>query len=364
MLYNSFSNYPEYSWSVLVMAHEFGHLFGSYHTHACAWNGNNTAIDGCVEPENNACSRPPIPANGGTIMSYCHQQAVGINFNLGFGLQPGNVIRNSVATSTSLNSIIISGPELVTTTGKTYTLNNATASSWSCSSNLQIISTTSNTIVVKSIGDGLGWIKATINTGVVKPTITHEVWSGKPKISRIDGPNRTPNGQYATFRAIYDYKSSPTSFEWILNPVNGNSVYGANTSVLDVAFYNTGSYQLVIRAGNECGIGEYFTSGVNVYNTNGRSYMAYPSPANQTLFVDFSSIENQKVQPLNTTAEKRAKAYNVCLFNIQGSMVRTVQSTGERISMDVSGLPNGNYILHIYDGIEKEPITQKVVINH
>lgn len=47
MLQNDHETFPTYSWSVFVIAHEFGHLFGSRHTHACVWNGNNTAIDGC-----------------------------------------------------------------------------------------------------------------------------------------------------------------------------------------------------------------------------------------------------------------------------------------------------------------------------
>jgi hypothetical protein len=84
--------FPTYSWNVMVFAHEMGHNVGSRHTHACVWNGNNTAIDGCATTEG-SCSQPPIPAGGGTIMSYCHQQSVGINFNLGFGTQPGNVLR-------------------------------------------------------------------------------------------------------------------------------------------------------------------------------------------------------------------------------------------------------------------------------
>ncbi|MFK7933560.1 MAG: M12 family metallo-peptidase, partial [Saprospiraceae bacterium] len=93
---SSFNNVPTYSWSVMVFTHELGHLFGSRHTHACVWNGNNTAIDGCSGVEG-TCSRPGFPSNGGTIMSYCHLQSVGINFNNGFGTQPGNVIRNNVA---------------------------------------------------------------------------------------------------------------------------------------------------------------------------------------------------------------------------------------------------------------------------
>ncbi|MDC8005338.1 M12 family metallo-peptidase [Aureisphaera galaxeae] len=110
-LSSTVTNVPTYSWNVMVVTHEFGHLFGSRHTHACVWNGNNTAIDGCSScqenpnpniPGCNFCPQPPVPANGGTIMSYCHIQPVGINFNLGFGLQPGNVLRDNVANGSCL----------------------------------------------------------------------------------------------------------------------------------------------------------------------------------------------------------------------------------------------------------------------
>lgn len=96
---STYSNVPTYSWSVMVVTHEFGHLWGSRHTHACVWNGNNTAIDGCSGQTEGSCGLPGFPSQGGTIMSYCHLQSVGINFNEGFGPQPGNVIRNSVANA-------------------------------------------------------------------------------------------------------------------------------------------------------------------------------------------------------------------------------------------------------------------------
>lgn len=88
----SVPNFPTYSWSVEVTAHEIGHNLGSNHTHSCVWNGNSTAIDNCVTT---GCGGS-LPAYGtGTIMSYCHQnQSVGIGFASGFGPQPGNLIRN------------------------------------------------------------------------------------------------------------------------------------------------------------------------------------------------------------------------------------------------------------------------------
>lgn len=101
---SSYSQVPTYSFTIMVVTHEFGHLFGSRHTHACVWNGNNTAIDGCAGATEGSCSLPGYPSNGGTIMSYCHVQSVGINFNLGFGSQPGNVIRNRVSNASCLQA--------------------------------------------------------------------------------------------------------------------------------------------------------------------------------------------------------------------------------------------------------------------
>ena len=103
----TFQNVPTWSWSVSVFTHELGHSMGSSHTHACVWNGNNTAIDGCGPAAGfgfeGSCSGAPVPSNGGTIMSYCHLSPnPGINFSLGFGLQPRNVIINRRDAATCL----------------------------------------------------------------------------------------------------------------------------------------------------------------------------------------------------------------------------------------------------------------------
>lgn len=103
-IFPTYSDVPTYSWTVQVFTHEMGHLFGSRHTHACVWNGNGTAIDGCSGFTEGGCSLPGIPPDGGTIMSYCHLQSVGINFSKGFGPQPGNVIRNRFNNASCLGT--------------------------------------------------------------------------------------------------------------------------------------------------------------------------------------------------------------------------------------------------------------------
>ncbi len=87
---------PKYIWQIYVVAHELGHIFGSPHTHACAWNGNNTAIDGCAPAV--GCATPSLPPYF-SIMSYCHLWASGfppslLDFTHGFGQQPGDLLRN------------------------------------------------------------------------------------------------------------------------------------------------------------------------------------------------------------------------------------------------------------------------------
>ncbi|MBC7910722.1 MAG: VCBS repeat-containing protein [Pyrinomonadaceae bacterium] len=102
-IYPSYSNVPTYSWTVDVFTHETGHNIASPHTHACQWNGNGTAIDGCYTTEG-GCPSPEIPADGGTIMSYCHLESVGKNFTKGFGIQPRNLMQNRFNAATCLQN--------------------------------------------------------------------------------------------------------------------------------------------------------------------------------------------------------------------------------------------------------------------
>jgi hypothetical protein len=99
----TYENVPTYSWTVMVLTHEIGHNIASPHTHACAWNGNNTAIDGCgpAAGYSEGCDGP-IPVKG-TVMSYCHL-VVGIDMALGFGPEPGDLIRSSTYNASCLAS--------------------------------------------------------------------------------------------------------------------------------------------------------------------------------------------------------------------------------------------------------------------
>jgi len=128
---------PTYSWTVQVITHEFGHLLGSRHTHSCVWNGNNTSIDGCGTQAGFAegsCSIGPIPlpADKGTIMSYCHLiSGVGISLSNGFGPQPAQAILNDVNSGTCLSFDCLSScPNTVTDIVTSSVTSNSVAVTW------------------------------------------------------------------------------------------------------------------------------------------------------------------------------------------------------------------------------------------
>lgn len=104
---STYQDVPVYSWTIMVVTHEIGHNLGSSHTHSCVWGpNNNEAIDRCgpaagydQAPCNDSA---PIP-DAGTIMSYCHLVGgVGIDLALGFGPEPGDLIRNNVYNASCL----------------------------------------------------------------------------------------------------------------------------------------------------------------------------------------------------------------------------------------------------------------------
>ncbi|MBI1227120.1 MAG: T9SS type A sorting domain-containing protein [Bacteroidetes bacterium] len=198
-IYSSYNQFPTYSWSVNVIAHEMGHNLGSPHTHACAWNGNNTAIDGCgpAVGANEGCSGP-IPS-AGTMMSYCHLvNGVGINFNLGFGPQPGDKIRSKITAANCLTTCA-SACLTVSTNGTNLSCasgNNGTATATATGSNGPFTYAWSNGGNTQTISNlAAGTYTVTVSAGSNCTGTATRIVTAPSAISTSASVTNTTNGQ-------------------------------------------------------------------------------------------------------------------------------------------------------------------------
>ena len=189
----------------------------------------------------------------------------------------------------------ISGPSSVCDQA-TYTVENLPQGAtvqWSVSNNNVTLTSGqgTHTATFTKFRNGMEIIHADILFNNIKiALLTKETYFGAPSISNIIGEQRVPTGQYASYRAVISNNAPiPSSYQWILNPLNGNSLYGNGTESIDIAFYNPGSYQLVCRATNECGVGDYYTMGIGVYDN---LYLTLsPNPATDVVTLQLTETD-------------------------------------------------------------------------
>lgn len=116
-IYNTYNGYPTYSWTVDVVAHENGHIFGSPHTHSCCWP--NGPFERCVPCDDETqmgcptCNCPVQTIYNASIMSYCHLNG-SISFTVGFGNVPGTLMRYNYNNNAGcVHNLCINGPKYI-----------------------------------------------------------------------------------------------------------------------------------------------------------------------------------------------------------------------------------------------------------
>ncbi len=275
---SSYNSVPTYSWTVEVMAHEEGHLFGSQHTHDCVWNGNNTKIDACGDVAgypSGSCPQtvPPTPAGGGTIMSYCHLTGAGINFNLGFGPQPATLMLNNENNSSCLTACsgcntpsqpgTISGNASVcAASSQTYSISSvptATGYTWTLPSGWSGSSTT--TSITVTAGSSGGTISVTANNSCGSSsarTLSVSVTTIPAQPGSISGS--TAVCQSAVQNYSVSAVSGATSYTWTLP--SGWSGTSATNSISATAGSSGGT--ISVKANNSCGNSTLRTLSVSV----------------------------------------------------------------------------------------------------
>ncbi|AEW20616.1 hypothetical protein BFO_1174 [Tannerella forsythia 92A2] len=253
----------------------------------------------------------------------------------------------------------ISGPSSVCDQA-TYTVENLPQGAtvqWSVSNNNVTLTSGqgTHTATFTKFRNGMEIIHADILFNNIRiALLTKETYFGAPSISNIIGEQRVPTGQYASYRAVISNNAPiPSSYQWILNPLNGNSLYGNGTESIDIAFYNPGSYQLVCRATNECGVGDYYTMGIGVYDN---LYLTLsPNPA--TDVVTLQLTETDEVSGLSVLSTDRS-SYEIQIWSGM-RMLRSFRTNEPTFQIPMAGLPAGLYFVRVVkDG---QTYTQKLI---
>jgi hypothetical protein len=388
---NSFSNVPTYSWTVQVITHEMGHLLGSPHTHACAWNGNNTMIDGCGPTagytEGN-CAIGPIPSSSvkGTIMSYCHLiSGVGISFNNGFGPQPQELIYNTVnaaaCLSTDCINTCINTVADVQVTQPTPTSASVTWTDQGSNANWEV------SVVPFSSADN--WVSVTGNsystTAALNPNTFYKVrvrpfcdgatpsytqtifatpaaWCDGVTITDTGGttgsytnnqlyvrtlipnlPNRKIHLEFTSFNLEQDYDflsiyngpdtSSPTFGDFtgtdILSPVESTAADGS----LTLKFYSD----------------EGQTASGYVGNVTCTPMLGIGGVTND---IDFTYAPNPTTGAVSITSNTEMP--DIKVYNVQGQLLYAGKNNGLSKSVDLSAFASGTYFFKIRFAGEKE----------
>ena len=268
---DEYANVPAYSWDVEVITHELGHNLGSPHTQSCSWPGG--AIDNCYATEG-GCARGPQPENGGTIMSYCHLNSTGINFNHGFGPLPGNLIRDRVYNAACLSECDMGGA--------------------TCSTPLNINA------------NDIGQTSMTITWGAVSSALNYEFRYRQQGGSWITSTESTTSKDLVGLSPLTNYEvevrsncdgensdwSSTETFTTLTDQPTYCSSQGNNSSYEFIQAVSVGSF--TNTSGDNGGYADFTTSVININKNEATSFQLTPgfssSSYNETwkLFADLN----------------------------------------------------------------------------
>ena len=390
----TYSNVPVYSWTISAMTHEMGHSLGSPHTHACAWNGNGTAIDGCGPQAgyDEGCTGP-IPSSSvkGTMMSYCHLvSGVGISFSNGFGLQPAALIRNSIDSKPCLGTdciasclTTVNGLSLnnITQNGVGALISDATSTSWKYKiATLDGATVNSGTTATQAFSisslQPATYYKLSVGTscsGAYQRSqifLTDANWCGGSQFTDTGGQNGNYGDNETFVKTFYPTTGSALTlsftafsleqdfdFMYVYNgPTTGSPVFANGNALtgitLPTSFTSThSSGAITVRfisdpAVNDSGWKANFSCSVlAIEEAGGKDNIVqiYPNPAKNTITI---------------SSNEGLKSYKI--YDSAGRLLQSASSLKSKKSeVNLSSFETGNYVVSVET--EKQTVTKKLI---
>lgn len=270
-------------------------------------------------------------------------------------------LNNGYDIKKTITTIALEGSDAICI-GKqaTYTVVGVTGSySWVKSANLSGSSSSSSITVTASTTPGPAFVGVVAGGDTVaKKDIT---------ISSLPASRTISGNGYFFFENGFGsdvYNLTPLngggSILWSISPTTGVSLWNHLNPNMDyVTVYSYGvadTYTLkaTITNANGCTIDVF--KYIQIRDGNRGPAIVYPIPADQILYID---LDQAGQSPASNN-----QVFDVRLYDIQGNLVNRTTTRGGIVQFDVSNLPNGIYVVHIYDGISKNPLIYKIIIEH
>ncbi|NOU17084.1 MAG: T9SS type A sorting domain-containing protein [Bacteroidales bacterium] len=270
-------------------------------------------------------------------------------------------------TTLSIPTPTISGPATVCSLGATFTVGNLPSGcsvSWDPGTNLSLSSASGSSATFTPTGNSSSWVRATFNSGCGTAYRNYSIVAGSPVPGAIsidfDAPPRR-------FTATIDGVNTATSYKWYLDGVLKSST--SSTSVIfQRQLNNCGHvYYVDVAEVNACGVSEISHAEVSE-DPCYYGFSISPNPASENVTLTIGKAENtattQSTQDAATFRSKfiSTNSYTVRIFDNFGTIKATLKKSGETVTLPISNLDNGCYIIEINDG--NKIYRQQLVVKH
>lgn len=253
----------------------------------------------------------------------------------------------------------ITGSYPVCSSPTTYNINylpSGATVSWNKSYNINFVSSTTSSYTCTGTAGETGWIEANISGICTPATLRVNVWVGPPSLSYISGPEYGQIYNTYYFSAYPSWEpSSGANYSWYLNPLNDNNVRPSYSNA-DISFYSSGDYQVAAQATNSCGSSGWATA--NIHIEGGGYYSISPNPATNEVTV---TVKQNVLAKAGEIPENNL-IYTVSIYNMYGILQNQDKYSGDRFTISVSNLKNGNYFIRISNG--KTTSNHQLIIKH
>jgi len=242
---------------------------------------------------------------------------------------------------------------------------------WTCSANLRI-TPLAETAWISTVQNqsGNGWVKATFQSGSQTYNLTCNIWVAEPDVPEF---NFRETNNYLEGIAWIPSPKEGISYRWETSPSQGVVISPSfeNQREVYIRFPREGVYTILCWARNSCA--ERKTAKYKSVTVSGLSksvnFSTYLDVTSKMLEIEFNNIEDPITLGIRSNLESlnnlRNNYYKIQFYNLQGLLVKTIESDQTKTKIDVSDLINGIYILHIN---KKEsstpPITKKISIHY